>query len=470
MAIYNLVEEPWIPVQNQKLSLPDVFRRAHQLLGLASETPLIDASLLRLLVAITQRVYPSDADRVRLWRRGSFDNQVLDYLEQQRNKFDLFDNGIYRPFFQTHAYEMPGRSTSPINKLPIHQASGTTLTLIDHHLDGYSSLEFDEAARNLVTVQFFGLCGLTGYLHDPSFPASPWTYQVVALLEGRTLLETILLNYAPVAHFPYSGDDLPVWEQDDPWIDRSSPYGPLDYLTWQMRKIRLLSEDDDPCRMFMWVPGLRLPYDFADPYMLLRMARGKKPKIFPTRAADAYANWRNYLMSLLLPATRPVIISSAEHFCAQVQLSSLSVRLVGVPGENARVDGVIDITVPWSFDPAWQADRQAMLELADRGVSVAHRIAWGYAMAMAPQGDPKKQKEVAGNILDGWMIDERCWGALSADWSAVQSGVRQEYWAEVVEQTAVRELLGISVFPRSEESLAQLAERVHQELYDTAGA
>lgn len=469
MKTFNLIDQPWIPIKGGKIGLADTFRQAHQIQGLASETSLVDVSLLRLLLTITQRVYPTDADRLRLWRQGSFDDRVQHYLNQWRQAFELFPKDeTQRPFFQ--CADMPTRSTSPINKLPIHMASGDTVTFADHHVDGRARLPFDEVARNLVATQFFGLGGLTGYNKSPSFQGSPWAYHVVTMLTGQNLLQTILLNYVPAEHFAAINEpDLPTWEQADPWRERGIPDGPLDYLTWPMRRVKLVIEDGDTsCRDFMWVPGLGRPdtKTCPDPYLLAAMTHDKKPVRYLLRAEDDNANWYNYLFSLLVSETRSPIVTYAEAFCRETGMDKCIVRAVGVPGDKGRVDGAVDVNVPWSFDNAWQSEKLAMLALAKQGEQIVRRISYGYAMELSPKGDPKVQSDWAKKHMKSWDIQGRYWASLSPDWSALRSADNTDAWGNAVISAAYRELLALGNSPAGTDGKINLMKRLRQEVYE----
>ncbi len=87
---YDLLTEPWIPVLRtdgtaDSLGLRDVLHQAHQLRGLTGETPLVTASLYRLLLAVLYRALgtPTLDTWEDLWEQGRFPAQALDaYLSR----------------------------------------------------------------------------------------------------------------------------------------------------------------------------------------------------------------------------------------------------------------------------------------------------------------------------------------------------------------------------------------------------
>lgn len=103
---FNLLERPWIPCLTRQgaavpLSLRETLARAHELLNITHESPLVGVSVMRLVLAVLHRVYgPRDAAAwATLWRSPSFDMVALDgYFDQWRGRFDLFD--AERPFYQ----------------------------------------------------------------------------------------------------------------------------------------------------------------------------------------------------------------------------------------------------------------------------------------------------------------------------------------------------------------------------------
>jgi len=103
---YDLLNEPWIPVlradgRPAMLGLRDVLLQAHQLRGLAGETPLTTAALYRLLLVVLYRALgaPTMYSWEQLWEQGHFPAEALEeYLTRWQHRFDLFHPE--RPFLQ----------------------------------------------------------------------------------------------------------------------------------------------------------------------------------------------------------------------------------------------------------------------------------------------------------------------------------------------------------------------------------
>ena len=102
---YNLLDEPWIPVRLVDGTITDVgllelLRRTTDIADLACELPTQSIAIQRLILAIAYRVAtPRDArDWARQWDDGAPTEQMIEYLEQWRDRFYLF--GGRDPFMQ----------------------------------------------------------------------------------------------------------------------------------------------------------------------------------------------------------------------------------------------------------------------------------------------------------------------------------------------------------------------------------
>lgn len=105
---FNLIDEPWIGAVNhegtlQEYSLSELLIRAHELSGLYDNSPLVVATLLRIILALLHRVHDGPRNRSEwqaLWQARQFDASQLDaYFDKWRDRFDLFDRE--HPFYQT---------------------------------------------------------------------------------------------------------------------------------------------------------------------------------------------------------------------------------------------------------------------------------------------------------------------------------------------------------------------------------
>lgn len=285
--LFNLIEKPWITCTDSggercQHGLLDLLAGAHELRTLSLDTPIENAALYRLLLAILARVFgPASYDEWHsIYNHGHFDAGMLEaYFSAQRARFNLFDPE--RPFYQ--AADERVRPKTPLKLMP-HLASGNNPTLFDHSTEAQGiTLEPFQAARFVLALQTYGLGGLSGI--KEKFTGAPPGRGVSFFTQGQTLFETLVLNmirYTGHDEAPIPSEaqnDLPAWEMNDPFEPRDTPHGLLDYLTWQNRRVLLLPEQEDGrtvVRQITEAPGLRMADDFIngvsirDPYQYYR--------------------------------------------------------------------------------------------------------------------------------------------------------------------------------------------------------
>ncbi len=253
---FNLLERPWIPCLTrhgtvEPLSLRETLARAHELIRITHESPLVPVSVIRLLLAVLHRVFgpPNAASWAELWRNAHFDMAIMDrYFAQWRGRFDLFD--AERPFYQDPSCRK--QKAAPVSKLMHEAATGSNATLFDHSVDmSPNPVEAAEAALQLIAHQVFALSG-TGTPDSEVAGSkyagrSPTAKGVICLVRGDSLRQTLLLNlrrYHPAQEVPFGGvEDIPAWERTGSVEVRDRiPSGWLDLLTWQSRRILLFPE------------------------------------------------------------------------------------------------------------------------------------------------------------------------------------------------------------------------------------
>ena len=97
MPTFNLITEPWIPVREggalKLVNLEQALLNARQYARIEDPSPLVTASLHRLLLAVLHRALegPEDARQAAEWYGSGFDTEKMRaYLERHLNRFDLF--------------------------------------------------------------------------------------------------------------------------------------------------------------------------------------------------------------------------------------------------------------------------------------------------------------------------------------------------------------------------------------------
>ncbi|HEY3398558.1 MAG TPA: type I-E CRISPR-associated protein Cse1/CasA [Armatimonadota bacterium] len=312
---YDLTSEPWIPClmgagDMRDLSLTEVLVEAPQVREVLDSSPLVTASLHRLLLAIIHRLYGPRDDEVweEMWLAGRFEEGLIrDYFKQWRHRFDLFDEE--RPFYQTPG--MPEKMSGAPSLLAQDMAAGNNDTLFDHSADSSPAVvSASKAARLLLARQAFSLGGLiTAEGGRASAKAAPLAPAAITLLQGDNLFRTLLLNlmrYDPGAGDPLPcSDDCPTWEQNATATDEErAPKGYLDYLTWQSRRLFLQPESDSGGGIVVpkvilaqgsYFPSNYFPWDTMTPHGVKEKALvGQDPRP-PVRFLAWRALWRDSL-------------------------------------------------------------------------------------------------------------------------------------------------------------------------------
>jgi CRISPR system Cascade subunit CasA len=246
---YNLVEERWLPCltvegEVRQASLREALIEAHRLREIQHPSPLVTASLHRLLLAVIHRALGpgGPASWQGIWEAGSFPGRALDeYLAAWRHRFGLFDDA--HPFYQVAGLAGGAR---PAQIMLQELASGNNATLFDHTVDRVAvALSPAQAACYLVALHSYHFGGTITRLpgEGRSAEAAPLMKSVVALLHSDTLFATLLLNwYRRAAPGPARArEDRPAWERDLPTsAGARMPDGYADLLTWQSRRVRLV--------------------------------------------------------------------------------------------------------------------------------------------------------------------------------------------------------------------------------------
>ncbi|MEI7989660.1 MAG: type I-E CRISPR-associated protein Cse1/CasA [Chloroflexota bacterium] len=303
---FNLIYESWIPCldfkgQPKTLSLLDALIQAHELRSIESSSPLEVAAIYRLLLALLHRVLDGPrtrSDWYKSWQAGRWQEETLQgYLKTWETRFDLYDP--QHPFYQKEDKRVKPKS---VINIVFDMASGNNATLFDHHIEEEKTyLTSAEAARAVVTLQAFGLGGLSGL--EQKFTDSTCTRGVIFMLEGDTLFETILLNLLkydeenPGDGVYRSPKDQPAWEMDDPYKpERQTPLGYIDYLTWQSRRVLLFPElyaGGVRVGKMTLAPGLRLDGNVLDPMKHYKKSDTAVTGYALTRFSEDKSLWRD---------------------------------------------------------------------------------------------------------------------------------------------------------------------------------
>lgn len=264
MTGYDLLEEPWIPVVDDRGVRGEwgIRRVLHGAGRVSLADPMEEHRIpvLRLLLALAYRILPGAGDAGRsadvwmdLYERDGFDEAAVDaYLDSWAPRFDLLDPRW--PFMQT-----PGLETAR-GPIPLRDADPATRGVAPFKgpampEGGYTPAE---AALKLLSIQAWDTAGI-----KPAAKGSPTARKGreyaphglpgmglcgmmdMAWLEGPDLYHTLILGWAPECR---REGDQPIWERDtrpgpEPLAGRR-PAGPADCLTWPSRRVLLQGGED----------------------------------------------------------------------------------------------------------------------------------------------------------------------------------------------------------------------------------
>ncbi|MBX5446268.1 type I-E CRISPR-associated protein Cse1/CasA [Sphaerobacter sp.] len=405
---FNLLDRPWIPCMRaadgawEELSLRDVLVRAHELREIVDPSPLVTVSLHRLLLAFLHRVFgPASIDEwAALWERGSWDPDPIDrYCERWRNRFNLFDPTY--PFYQTPAVD--ASYAKPVAGIVHGMMLGNYLTLFDHSVaTDPPALSPAQAARYLVAYQAFDVGGMISYQSRHGEEASvakytkagPLTTSAVALVKGRNLFQTLMLNlhaYNGADGLPFHfTDDSAAWERDEhPTPRERRPSGYVDLLTWQSRRVRLLPESSEGnaapvVRYAVAMKGEQFPagWNPADYEPMVAFRKSLKPRDgmppwFPIGFQEDRALWRDSLalfQSVSGQSARPKMLDWVAGLAAEGPLgyrARFALDLYGMVTDQANVTLWRHERLPL---PAPLLNDRERFELLQEALALAERI------------------------------------------------------------------------------------------------
>lgn len=278
-ATWNLVDEPWLPCvyvdgERREISLRELLRDAPRIRSFAGDLPQQTIALLRLGLVILHRAYVvrygggmSRRDLREMWKyiwdQGRFDVEVIDdYLDEFHDRFYLIHP--VHPFYQVSGLSYAtGKDMDTVGEMIADVPKPDKFLFSMRAPQALDGLDFAQASRWLVFLQAFDTAGIKspvvgnshvnkGKVYAPKGAVGTGWLGAIGpvFIEGTNLFETLMLNWCL-----YDGktklfgipDDLPPWEIDEPTpsdLDmRSSLRGPVNAMTLQSRRIRLVTDD-----------------------------------------------------------------------------------------------------------------------------------------------------------------------------------------------------------------------------------
>ena len=335
---YNLLDEPWIPVRLLDGTIADVgllelLRRTTDIADLACELPTQSIAIQRLLMAVAYRVAtPLDAhDWARQWDEGAPTEQMIEYLEQWRDRFYLFGGRF--PFMQVADLRTEKDEEKTLDAVVACVPKEEKRLFSTRQGSGVAQLSPSDAARWLVHAQAYDPSGIrSGAIGDSrvkggrGYPIGPaWCGHLgLVWLKGKDLDETLVLNLIPADAAELRGVESSTewgtcsWEDPEPESAVRGDYSLLNpsgtprdisiprLLTWHSRRVRLVG-DSTGVRGVVLAQGDKLsPQEMRlyEPQSLWRYSTEQSKKCkqdvyMPRKFKPERALWRN------LPGTLP---------------------------------------------------------------------------------------------------------------------------------------------------------------------
>lgn len=440
---FELTSEPWIPVRSlngerKEVSLRELFAKAHELECVNDASPLVTLALHRFLIAIVLRVAGPSTIRewIRLYEAGRFSERAFsDYFARWRERFDLLHPE--RPFYQTRGlpkeYEPDG-----LGRLVLERSNyGAPSAVFQHRPEDWAqdeTLSLAAAGRHLIALHSFAPGGLVKKPGEPgSATAGPLNRGAYALVIGRTLFGTLVLNTPVYDHdndLPFPGEperDLPSWEQEplsrptgtkEP---KRSPYGYVDWLTWQSRRVEL---GFDSARQgvtgLVYCVGKGTDSPPQDPMLAYRVDKSRG--LVPVEFSEARALWRDSHVLLCDPSeggTQPPRVLQHlrnREVRAVLGAHSRGILVLGMRGDQAaiKLSRAESFHVPWEVvsDADLASHVRRACEVAERtGASVRSAAREGARQALAP-ADRDPHKDDVSRLSESLGVDRAYWSSL----------------------------------------------------------
>ncbi|MHA1797631.1 MAG: type I-E CRISPR-associated protein Cse1/CasA, partial [Candidatus Helarchaeota archaeon] len=391
-------------------------------------------------------------DWISLWEENKFSVKYLsiikEYFLQWHDRFYLIDDKY--PFYQVS--DLDERKAKTIAKLIPDLSSGNNPTIFDHTLDDkIPEVSYSTAVGWLLAYHNFSLGGLvTPYSSsritekDKSAKGSNLAGAALIIAQGETLFQTLLLNliqYNPEKEIPFKvhekKGDMPAWERSDPVIHKERfPDGLVDWLTWQSRATKLLSEKEGTISKILNMPGYSLPnkahrVDY-EPMVAFVESKGNDP-YKAIGISENRAIWRDST-SLFQTMSSPKPAKSARtprtlHWIGAVAdsvgISTVPLNFFGIASDKASYKLWKHESFPFHpkflKEELFRENLSYLLLIAERGAKALNFSLKKLIVQLSPY--LKQKQESSGHF------EKKDWNKINQDLNSLN--LESQYWGKV---------------------------------------
>ncbi|KFF98123.1 CRISPR-associated protein Cse1 [Streptomyces scabiei] len=425
-SVYNLFDEPWIPVRwaphvledrAERVGLRDLLLHSEDVATLAIADPPAHSALLRILYALTSRVTKLDEAGPGDWGERRQDileaerlpgERIDTYIATYRHRFFVHDPVGGRPWMQDArlAEQCDADKTAGVNKLIVTRPAGNTHAWFRHGSDARPDLPTaSEAVLNLLVWHYYGPSGRCSArevngVKSASATAGPLRTALSYHPVGETLFETLLAGLVQPERTVRRDEDLCPWEWEElPDPDQAPPVpkGPCARLTACSQHALLLVPDENNPELvrdayITWAYRAgRIPRD--DNYLIWQISQQNNR--YPRPADSRRALWRD-LDALLLkepPGTaqpkRPRVFEYASEVSEELRVRALGFDQEGQAKDTQFVDAATPPVLGFAEEEA-PATAPAVARMRQLGEMYGRRLERAVKRAWAEYtNDPK---------------------------------------------------------------------------------
>jgi CRISPR system Cascade subunit CasA len=316
MGMYDILVEPWIPVEDFEGKLVDLgllatLQGCQSFERLSDSSPIFEYGIFRFLTVFLMDAYrpESNQDLQDLFDRGCFDMEVINrYVADCRIEgcsFNLLDPE--RPFLQATFNPQYDIREKSVAELFFDYPTGNNTVHFDHNLEDSCEASLKDCLKALTTLTAFSVAG-TGRVS--SVNGAPPVYFAI---KGKNLFETLVLGMIPFSNTSLSIDTPPVlWRNPDDVVpDKATPDTSLLFgMTFPCRRVVVIPENGkSTIRKVYFQKGLHfLGYDgWTDPHVAYVFGDNGRSSIKPKISKEI---WRDIGNIFMLSSGAPSILKN----------------------------------------------------------------------------------------------------------------------------------------------------------------